>query len=459
MLQIVAVGLENLLHHVAQGFALGAVVGGGLGNQQGGVHTVLVPHKGAGQEAVAFLKAKKEGMAPFILKLLDLFADELEARQCVEQIHTIGSADGPGQLGGDDALHRRAVRRQRAQLLLAAENIVEHQAADLVAGQQTEAAVLFPHGHAQTVAVRVGAEDRVRAHLVRQLDGQRESGGILGIGHLQGGKIGVGVFLLLHHAHIGDADLVQDAAHGHVAAAVKGRVDDLQVFAFLPHDVRVNAQGLHLSDIVVVHFFVADDLQKAASHRGFPLHALGGGKAERIDLGGHFGGYLGTDLRAVLGVDLVAIVLGRIMAGGDDHARRRVQMAHGVAQNGHGPQRVEQENMHAVGAEHQRGLLSKFPAHPAAVVGDDHAPALAFFIRGKEVRQTLRSPAHGIDVHPVHAHGQHAAHSRRAEAQVAVKTILDLLFIALDGLQFRHSLCIRREIAQPGLIVIPVAHE
>ena len=147
------------------------------------------------------------------------------------------------------------------------------------------------------------------------------------------------------------------------------------------------------------------------------------------------------------------------MAGGDDHARCRVQMAHGVAQNGHGPQRVEQENMHAVGAEHQRGLLGKFTAHPAAVVGDDHAPALAFFVGGKKVRQSLSGPAHGIDVHPIHAHGQHAAHSRRAEAQVAVKTILDLLFIALDGLQFRHGLCIRRKIAQPGLIVIPVAHE
>ena len=171
------------------------------------------------------------------------------------------------------------------------------------------------------------------------------------------------------------------------------------------------------------------------------------------------GGHLGTDLRAVLGVDLVAVILGRIVAGGDDHARRRVQMAHGVAQNGHGPQHVEQENMHAVGAEHQRGLLSKFPAHPAAVVGDDHAPALAFFIRRKEVRQTLRSPAHGIDVHSVHAHGQHAAQSGGSKLQCTIKTILDLLFIALDGLQFRHSLCIRREIAQPGLIVIPVAHE
>ena len=221
----------------------------------------------------------------------------------------------------------------------------------------------------------------------------------------------------------------------------------------------MDAQRFDLRDVVAVYFFIADDLQKAVGQRGFPLHPLGGGKAERVDLGGHFGGYLGADLRAVFGVDLVAVVLGRIMAGGDDHARRRVQVAHGVAQDGHGPQRVKQENMHAVGAEHQRGLLGKFPAHPAAVVGDDHAPALSFFVGGKKVRQSLSGPAHGVDVHAVHAHGQYAAHARRTEAQIAVKAIFDFLFIALDSLQLGHGLLIRRKIAQPRLIIFPVAHD
>ena len=244
MLQVVAVALEDLGHHVAQRLALGAVIARSLGDEQRGVDAVLVAHKGAGEIAIAFLKAEEEGMAAGILELLNLFADKLEARQRVEQRHAEVLADGARQLGGHDALDHGAVGRQLALRLFAAEDVVEHQAADLIAGQQAEAAVLLAHRHAQTVAVRVGAEDGVRAHLVGQLDGQREGGGVLRIGHFDGGEIGVGRLLLLDHAHVGDADFAQDAAHGHVAAAMDGGVDDLEVLARLGHDLGVDGKVL-----------------------------------------------------------------------------------------------------------------------------------------------------------------------------------------------------------------------
>ena len=62
-----------------------------------------------------------------ILELLDLFADELEAGQGLEHLHAEGRSDLVAEAGGHDGLHRRAVGRQLALLLLGGQDVVQHQ--------------------------------------------------------------------------------------------------------------------------------------------------------------------------------------------------------------------------------------------------------------------------------------------------------------------------------------------
>ena len=163
-----------------------------LGNQQGGVHAVLVAHEGAGQEAVALLEAEEERVSARVLELLNLLADELEARQRLEHLH----AEGRGRCVLRQRRWRRWTSPPRRSSGSVPCSLLGWRGCSAAARSRSgcrSAAAKSPspvlHGDAQTVAVRVGAEDHVRAHLVRQLDGQRERAGVLGVGHLHGGEV------------------------------------------------------------------------------------------------------------------------------------------------------------------------------------------------------------------------------------------------------------------------------
>ena len=236
---------------------------------------------------------------------------------------------------------------------------MQQHAADLVAGKQLEVAMLVPHGHAQAVAVGVGGENHIGAHLIGQLDGQGERAGILGVGHLDGGKIRVRQLLLLHHGHIGNADFLQDAAHGHIAAAMQGRVDDGQVRALLRHQFRLDAQRSDLGDVVIIHFLIADDVEQPLGLGLVLIHQGAVGVGGGADKAGHAVGGLRAQLGAVLAVYLIAVVLGRIMAGSNHHACNGVQVAHRIGENRYRAQRVEQISGHALLAQHQRRVSGK----------------------------------------------------------------------------------------------------
>lgn len=127
-------------------------------------------------------------------------------------------------------------------------------------------------GDAHAVAVRIRAEDAVRALAVGQLHRQLERRGVLGVGHPDGGEIRIGQLLLLHDQHVFNADFRKDPPHGLVARAVQGRVDDLELLARFLHELRLHGQGLYLRDVVVVHLAVADDLQKPRRASLFLVH-------------------------------------------------------------------------------------------------------------------------------------------------------------------------------------------
>ena len=125
-------------------------------------------------------------MVALVHELLNLLGNPLEAGQRIKADQTIALGNLVRQLGGYDGLDDRAVRRQIAQRLAALEDVIQQNAADLVAGHQVILALVVLDGDAHAVAVRIRAEDAVRADLVRQLHRQRERRRIFRIRNLDG---------------------------------------------------------------------------------------------------------------------------------------------------------------------------------------------------------------------------------------------------------------------------------
>ena len=123
-------------------------------------------------------------------------------------------------------------------------------------------------------------------------------------------------------------------------------------------------------------------------------------------------------------------------------------MLDGEAQLRRGAQRVEQIHANALLRQHARGILGELPREAAAVVRDGHALlARVRALRDQLVAQTRRRAAHGVYVHAVRARAQNAAQAARAEFEILVKTILNLLLIARN----RRKLLLRL-LVQPCVV-------
>ena len=238
------------------------------------------------------------------------------------------------------------------------------------------------------------------------------------------------------------------------------RVDDLELLACGLHQLRLDGERLDVGDVVVVDLLLADDLQQARLTRSRLVHLHRVLIAVFADQGEHLVGVLRRHLRAVLPVDLVAVVLRRVVAGGDDDARDGMQMAHRVGEHRHRAQLIEQVDVDALMRQHQRGRLGKLRAHAAGVVGDDHAAAGILGVLAVDVvGEALGGPAHVVQVHAVGARAEHAAHARGAEGQLGIEAVLDFLLIALKGAQLLHRRLVIREVAQPGLVLFTISHD
>ena len=109
---------------------------------------------------------------------------------------------------------------------------------------------------------------------------------------------------------------------------------------------------------------------------------------------------VGGKLRAVGPVDLVAVVLLGVVAGGDIDACLTAVFPDGEAQFRGGPQRVENADVDAVGGADLGGGLGELHRVIAAVHTDGHAPALALLALGSDdVGKALGGPANHMNVH------------------------------------------------------------
>ena len=197
-----------------------------------------------------------------------------------------------------------------------------------------------------------------------------------------------------------DAQRGQRLRHQLVAAAVEGGVDQLEGVRHLGDGLPVIDHGGDIGHELPVRF-VTHGLNETALY-GFlkvhPLHTV-----KNVDFLQPLGDGVGVvrgQLGAVGPVDLVAVVLLGVVAGGDIDACLTAVFPDGEAQFRGGPQGVENTDVNAIGGADLGGGPGELHRVIAAVHADSHATALALLaLGGDDVGKALSGPADHMDVH------------------------------------------------------------
>ena len=343
-----------------------------------------------------------------------------------------------GQRGGDDGLAHDGVLGHGPLLDAARADVVQQQHAHLVAGEQLIAAVLALDGNAHAVGVGVGGQHQVSAGLLCQLQAEAQGLEDLGVGVRAGGEIAVRLLLLGHDGDVGDADVLQHMGDGHQAGAVQRAVDQLEAGGL----ANAGADGAGLDGSVQgVDAVVTDVLDQALGHAVLKGDELGAGEdVGFLNFGIHdVSGFIGH-LAAVRAVGLVAVILGRVVAGRDHDARIAVVVAGSKAQGRHGHEGAVDAHLDAVGGQHLSGGLGKDVALDTAVVADGDSLAAALGL--DPIGQALGSLPHDVDVHAVGTRTDDTAKACGAELQGHSKAVLDGIVVVLNAFQFGLQICI-----------------
>ena len=199
------------------------------------------------------------------------------------------------------------------------------------------------------------------------------------------------------------------------AHAVERRVDDAQVSR--------RGAGKRIQDRLQVGLrhrtaeLVAAVAQRQRRRRAGPGDARGDALVDRRG-----------DLCAVAEVDLVAVVLARVVAGGDHHARGALQMAHREGQQGSGRQRRQPAGAQAGPTEHGGGLEGEASRPVPRVVAHHHAGfGSALDLLEQVAGQTGARPADGGDVHARRPGPERASEPGRSESQLAAEALGELV--------------------------------
>ena len=386
-----------------------------------------------------------------LLELLDLLCEELEAGEGVEARNAVLLRRRARHLGGDDALEHRRMRRHGVRQLLRGDDVIGEQHADLIAGQGDILAGLVLEDDAGTVGVRVGADDQINIVLLCQLDGERKAFLVLRVRVLDGREIAVDLHLLGLADNVLVAQTAQDLGHQTVAGTVERRVHQLEIIGNLLYAVRIYRNLNDFAEVSLVGLLRQNTDQTVFDGLIVVCSFYTG---EDIGLC-HFAGNhvcLGRrKLRAVLPVNLVAVVLRRVVAGGDVDAGDAAKLADGKGKLRRRAQRLEPVRLDAICRQCQRCFLGKFRGHMTGVKCDRHAFCRAALL-DDVICQSLGRTADGVDIHPVNTCTDDAAQSCRTKLQIHIETLFNLIFIALNGAQFLFRCLVKVWIFQPFFV-------
>ncbi len=139
-----------------------------------------------------------------------------------------------------------------------------------------------------------------------------------------------------------------------------------------------------------------------------------------------------SKLAAVGAVNLVAVVFGGVVAGGDNDTRAAFKSPYGVGKHRRRHKLAVDMYLYAVCRKNGGGFLSENVGLYAAVVSDSHRGICReSFVN--IVRETLRCSAYSIDVHSVGACADNSAQSARTEFKIAVESVCNSVGVSCNG--------------------------
>ena len=229
-----------------------------------------------------------------------------------------------------------------------------------------------------------------------------------------------------------EAPVLQRLRDQHAASTMQRRIDDLQVVLMADH-LGVNADGLDLLQIGSIHISThhLDEVVVA-----FKLHIGDRDLAHLVDDALVMGS---KHLCAILPIGLVAIILARVVAGGEVHTSLRAKMADGKGALGRGAHLVEEIDLDAVGREdigHRAGVEIGVVAAVVAHHRADLLPILEVLLQ--IIGKSLGCHSDGIDVHTVGACAHNAAQTACSKFKSLVERVnqLRLVWVLHHGLYF-----------------------
>ena len=170
--------------------------------------------------------------------------------------------------------------------------------------------------------------------------------------------------------------------------------------------------------IVDVHL-AADNLDELLA--GCELYLIDSHLVDLVDDAGVVGR---EDLGAVVPVGLVAVVLARIMAGGDVHTSLGTELTDGEGYLRCRTQTLKEVDLDAVGREDVGTSLGKKARVVAAVMAHNHGEVAAAGESLEDIiGKILGGHAHNVAVHAVGAGSHDAAQSTGAELEVLVEGV------------------------------------
>ena len=226
-----------------------------------------------------------------------------------------------------------------------------------------------------------------------------------------------------------------------IARAVEGGVDHLEVVRHLLHYSLVGDLGHDAGKESLVGLLAHED--DLAGGESFVIidGLIAGEHVQFAHLLCHLVGVLRGQLCAILPVDLIAVVLLGVMAGGDVDTGDAAILTDGEGHHGGGTHGGKQTHGDTVGSENAGGLAGKELGIIAAVVAHGHATLHSLLaLLQDHLGEGLSSVTDYMDVHAVQAHAHNAPQTCRTEGQLIEETTLDLLVVIGNGCQ----LCLLR---------------
>ena len=280
---------------------------------------------GTNKIAVGLLKAHEEAiLLTGILKLVNLVADVLEAREHAAHLKATSTCQDVGHSGRYNSGNSYLILGFLATLFSHGKEPVHKQDTHLVTGKQHVIAVMRDCS-THTVCIWVSCNQEIWLYLVSKLEAQLKCLTELWIWIGACGEVSVWLCLLWDNINVIDANLLEDARDTLHTCTVERRVHNLVAVGSLK---SWNRDTLDSLDEVVQNLFWSPNDQ-ALLQALFKVHRLDVKRIDACDVCRNLSRCLIRNLAAVIVVYLIAVIRRRVVACGKHDTCGSLEVADG----------------------------------------------------------------------------------------------------------------------------------